>query len=174
MHGSWIVDGGRNALRVERRRESVAVAAFRQPNGILRPHRGATAGEARNGNDIAERARVSLRHAVARGDLVLKNFHFLDQDCSLHGVEPSRESEADIVVLVRALAVDANAAQCVRQLGIVGEYGTAVTVAAERLGRKKAGCGGEAERAETTTLVARAEALCGVIQNEQALGFGDR
>ena len=125
-------------------------------------------------HDIAEPARIALGDLVARGDLVLEDLQLLDQDRRLHGVEPPGQAEADIVVFVRALAVDANAAQRLGKLGIVGEDRAAVAEAAERLGREEAGRGGKAEGAEPAALVARAKTLRGVIEHEQALGFGDR
>ena len=76
--------------------------------------------------------------------------------------------------LSRALAVDADAAQGLRKFRVVGEDRAAVAEAAERLCREKAGRGGKAEGAEAAALVARAEALRGVVEHEQALGFGDR
>ncbi len=63
-----------------------------QPDGVLRPDRGASAGEARNGHDIAEAARVALGDLVARRDFVLEDLQFLDQDRRLHGVEPRRSA----------------------------------------------------------------------------------
>ncbi len=47
------------------------------------------------------------------------------------------QAEADVVVFVRALAVDADAAQRLGQFGIVGEDRAAVAEAAERLGRER-------------------------------------
>ena len=92
---------------------------------------------ARNGHDIAETARIALRDQIARGDLVLEDFQFLEQDRRLHGVEPAGEPEPDIVVFVRTLAVNADAAQRCGQFGIVGENRAAVAEAAERFGREK-------------------------------------
>ncbi len=127
-----------------------------------------------HGHDIAEPLRIALRDLVARGDLVLEDFQFFDQDRGLHGIEPPGQPETNIVVFVRALAVDADAAQRFGKFGIVGEDRPAVAEAAERLGREKAGRGDEAEGAETAALVAGAKRLRGVIEHEQALGFRDR
>ena len=174
MHRFRIIDRGRNALRLQRRREAVAIAALRQPDGVLRPHRGAAAGEPRDAHDIAEALRVALGDLVARGDLVLEDFQFLDQDRRLHGVEAAGQPEPHIVVFVRTLAVDADAAQRACEFGIVGEDRAAVAEAAERLGREEAGRGRKAERAETAALVARAKGLRRVVEHEQALGRRDR
>src|SRR5664279_5828768 len=73
MHRFHIVDRGRNALRLQRRRKTVAVASLWQPDSVLRPYRGAAAGQARNAYDIAEALRVAVGDLVARGDLVLED-----------------------------------------------------------------------------------------------------
>ena len=137
MHRFDVIDRGRNALRLQRRGELVAIDALGQADGILRPDRGAAGGEPRHGDDIAEGAGVALRDPVARGDLVLEYLELLDQDRRLHGVEPPGQPEADIVVFVRALPVDADAAQRFRELVIVGEDRPAIAEAAERLCREE-------------------------------------
>ena len=68
----------------------------------------------------------------------------------------------------------AHAAQCVRQFGIVGEDRSAVAVAAERLGGEETGRRREAEGTQPPPFVGRAETLRGIIQNEHALGRGNR
>src|ERR1700686_3612949 len=98
--------------------------------------------------------RIALRDLVARGDLILEDLQFLEQDRRLHGVEAPGQAETDVVVFVRSLAVNADAAQRCREFGIVGKNPPAVAEAAERLGREKAGRGGKARRAETAALVA--------------------
>ena len=67
----------------------------------------------------------------------------------------------------------ADAAQRLGKLGIVGEDRAAIAEAAERLGRKEAGRGRKPEGAELAALVARAKALRGVVEHEQAFGLGD-
>ena len=83
------------------------------------------------------------------------------------------QAEPDIVIFVRALPVDADAAQRFRKLGIVGEDRAAIAEAAKRFGREKAGRGCKAEGAEAAALIGRAECLCGVVEHEQALGLGN-
>src|ERR1700692_2492470 len=121
------------------------------------------AGDMRNGHDIAEAPRIALGDPVAHGDLVLEDFQFLQQDRGLDGVEPTGKAETNIVVLVGALAVDADAAQRLREPGIVGENRPTIAKAAERLGRKKTGRGNEAEGAETAALVAGAGCPRGIL-----------
>src|SRR5712692_1475405 len=174
MHRFRIIDRGWNALRLERRGETVAIAALWQPYRVLRPDRCAAAGEARNGHDIAETTRIALRDLVARFDLVFEDFQFLDQNRCLHGIEPPGQPETDIVVFVETLAVDADAAQRLGEFGIVGENRSAVAKAAKRFCREKTGRGGKAKAAETAALVAGAKCLCRVIEHEHALCLGDR
>ena len=60
-----------------------------------------------------------------------------------------------------------------RECVVVGEDRAAVAEAAERLCRKEAGGGCQAEGAEPAAFVAGAKALRGVIEHEQALGVSD-
>ena len=173
VHRLRIIDRGRHAVRFQRGGEPVAVAV-RQADGVLRPYRRIAGRDTGNGDDIAEIARIALGHRVARGDLVVEDLQLLDQDGRLHGVEPAGQAEADVVVLVRALPMHANAAQGVGEIGVIGEDGAAVAVAAERLRREEAGRGDDAEAAEPPAPVGGAEGLGRVVQNEQSLGLGHR
>src|SRR5207237_1067184 len=95
-------------------------------------------------------------------------------DRRLHGIEPSGQTETNIVIFVQALAMDANAAQPLGKFGVVGENGATIAKTSERLGRKKAGRSGKPKRTEAPSLVARPERLRSVVENEHALGPGDR
>ena len=106
MHRFRVVDRGRNALRFQRRGKTVAIGAFGQADGVLRPDRGAAGSKPRHGHGVAEAAGVAIGNRVAHGDLVLENFELLDQDRRLHGIEPRGQAETDVVVFVAALAVD--------------------------------------------------------------------
>src|SRR5438477_4781843 len=169
MHRFRIVDGGWNALRLESSGKAIAIGALRQPDGVLRPDRGATGRQARQGDDIAEAARVALGDLIARGDLVLEYFQLLDQDSRLHRIKAAGEPEPDIIVFVRSLAVNADAAQDCCEFGIVGEDRAAVAKTAERFCRKATGRGCKAKRSDAPALVAGAKTLCGVVKNKQAL-----
>src|SRR5207237_9611534 len=118
-------------------------------------------------HEVAEAARVALRHTVAGRDLVLENLQFLDQDRRLHGIEASGQAKAHIVVFVGALAVNADAAQRLGKFVVFGKDGAAVAAAAERLGGEEAGRGRKSQRADPAALVARAKTLRGVIEHEQ-------
>src|SRR5207244_11027712 len=118
--------------------------------------------------------RITLGGLIACGDLVVKNLQLLEQYRGLNGIEPCSEADADIVVFIGALPMHADAAQPLGERGIVGKDGAAVAIAAERLCGEEAGRGGAAEGAEAAALVAGAKALRGVIEHEQALGFGHR
>jgi len=129
-----------------------------QPDGVLRPDRRAPAGEARNGHDIAEPLRIALATLLRMAIFVLEDFSVSRSGPRLHGVEPPGQPETNIVVLVRALAVNADAAQRLREVGIVGENRSAVAKTAQRLGGKKARRGDKAEGAEAAAVVACADA----------------
>src|SRR5436305_7945517 len=166
MHRLRVVDRGRNTLRLQRGSKAIAIAALRQADGVLRPHRATTAGEPRYGDNVAEPLAVAFRHVVTGGDFILEDLQLFDQDRGLHGVEPAREPEPNVIVFVRALAMNPDAAQRIGELVVVGEDRPAIAEAPERLGGKKAGRGSKGRRAEPTALVAGAKGLRGVIEHE--------
>src|SRR5690606_9226758 len=111
---------------------------------------------------------------LARHDLLRKDLQLLDQDGGLYRVEPSVDADAHVVVLVRALAVNAQAADRTGERLVVGEHRAAVAVAAERLRRKEAGGRGRADRPDTAVLVDGAEALRRVREQPQAMLRAER
>src|SRR5205085_3484312 len=133
--------------------KTVAVDAARQPDSVLRPDRGAAGSGMRDGHDVAEAARITLRDRVTCGDLLLENLQFLEQDRRLHGVEPSRQPEPDVVIFVRTLTMDADAAQDFGKAGIIGKDRAAVAETAERFCGKETGGGSDTERAKAAALV---------------------
>src|SRR5581483_5179780 len=157
-----VLDRGRDAFGLEARGNLVAAAAG-DAQRVLRPDRGQAGRYLGHDRHVAEAFGVAARRAVARRDLVRKDLELLDQDRGLDGVEARGEPDADIVVFVAALAVDAQAEQRFGQGVVVGEDRTTVAVTAERLGGKEAGGGGVAEGAERTALMAGAEGLRGVV-----------
>ncbi len=88
-------------------------------------------------------------------------------------IEASGQAKAHIVVFVGALAVNADAAQRLGKLVVIGKDGATIAEAAERLGGEEAGRGRKAQRADPAALVARAKPLRGVIEHEQAFGLRD-
>ena len=81
----------------------------RQPDRVLRPHRGQAVRHRRHDRDVGEPFGVAAGHPVARVDLVGENLQLLDQHRGLHGVEPPGMTDANVVVFVGALAVHAQA-----------------------------------------------------------------
>ena len=173
MHRFRIIDHRRNALRPERCGETVAIGPLGQADGVLRPDRGASGSQPRHRHEVTETARIAFRNPIAGRDLVLENLQLLDQDRRLHRVEASCQTKAHIVVFVGALAVNANAAQRLGKLVIIGKDGATIAEAAERFCREEAGRGRKSQRADPAALVARAKTLRGVIEHEQALGLRD-
>ena len=66
--------------------------------------------------------------------------------------------------------MDANAAQRVGEIVIVGENRAAVAVAAQRLCGKETGRGGIGQRAQPAAMAGRAKSLRGVVQHKEAFG----
>jgi len=66
--------------------------------------------------------------------------------------------------------VNANAAQRLGKLAVIGKDGTGHRRSNRAALWEEARCGGKPERAELAALVARAKTLRGVIEHEQALG----
>ena len=166
MHRLRVIDRSGNTLRLQRGGKAIAIGALRQADGVLRPHRGTTAGEPRNTDNVAEPLAVAFRHFVTGGDFIVEDLQLFNQDRGLHRVEPPREPEPNVVVFVRALAVNPDAAQRVGELVVVGQDRPAIAEASERFGGKKAGRGSKSRRAEPTALVAGAKGLRGVIEHE--------
>src|SRR5262249_47259267 len=147
-----IIDPGGDALRLERGCEPVALTE-RNANGVLRPYRGRAMRHLGNLRHVGKALRIALRNALARDDLLGKNFQLLDQYGGLHRVEPPVESDAYRFVFVASFAMYAQAAERERKLVIVGEHRPAIAVAAERLCRKEARGGCWRQRANPVVLV---------------------
>ena len=145
------------------------------------PSEVAAAASVTSAGDLSVQADLPLRGTfgpgslslVAGRDLVLENLQLLDQDRRLHGVEASCQTKAHIVVFVGALAVNANAAQRLGKLVIIGKDGATIAEAAERFCREEAGRGRKSQRTDPAALVARTKTLGCVIEHEQALGLRD-
>ncbi len=167
-----IIDGGRHAFGLEAGRDLVAATAG-DADGVLRPHRGQAGRHRRDGDDIGELFGIVAGGAVARGDLVGENLELLDQDRGLDRIEAGRHADTDVVVFIAALPVHAQAQQRFGEFVVVGEHRAAVAVAAERLGREKAGGGGVTEGAERAAFIGATEALRGVVEHEQIGGLDD-
>src|SRR5882757_10420671 len=103
-----------------------------QADGVLRPNRGISARHVGGDDVVAESARITIGNLVARSNLVIEDLQLFDQHRRLNGVETAGHPKPDVVILVSALAVDANAAQRVGEIIIIGENRPAVAVAAQR------------------------------------------
>ena len=123
---------------------------------------------------IAKHFIVTLRHAVACGDLIREYLQLLDQDRSLHGVKTAIHADANIVVFIAALAMDTEGPHDGGQFIIIGENRPPIAIATKRLGREKAGGGRRAYGAKLAATIACAEALCRITQNPQILTCANR
>ncbi len=88
-------------------------------------------------------------------------------------VEPPGDADANGIVFVGALAMDAQALHLAGEFVVIGEHGTAVAVAAERLGREKTRRARRRQRAEPAAAIGGAESLRGIIEHEHAVLGGD-
>ena len=161
-----IIDVGRHALRLHRRHESVAPRR-RHADRVLRPHRCAIGHDMGDRRHVAEAGVVALRHLLARRNLLFEDRQLLDQDRRLQRVEARIHADADIVVFVVALAVEAQRADEIGRRVIVGDDRAAVAVAAERLGGKETRGGEIADRPGAPALVGRAIALRRIADQRQ-------
>src|SRR5206468_3540505 len=120
-----------------------------------------------------ERVGVAPRHALAQRDLLRKYFQLLDQNGSLDRVKPRVHPDAHILVFVAALPVYANRTQQFGQPILVGEGRTAISIAAERFGRKKAGARRIADCSGLATVQSRTKSLRRVDKQLQPLARDD-
>src|SRR5215212_9169577 len=108
-----IVDGGRDAARLEASGQPVT-ARGRDADRVLRPYRARALGQFGDAGNARELRIVARRDPVAARDLVAKDAQLLDENRRLQGIHASVEADADVVVFVGALAMDA---QAFHQLG---------------------------------------------------------
>jgi hypothetical protein len=102
---------------------------------------------------VTEGLAVTLRNAIPRGDFISEDLELLDQYRRLQRVEPGIEPDANIVVLVAALAVHTDTIERCGELVVIGEDRAAIAVAAERLGREEARRSRDAKRADAPPIV---------------------
>ena len=72
-----------------------------------------------------------------------------------------------------AHTVHANRSENSRKFIIIGKYGAAITIAAERFCRKEAGATDITQITATTIFVRRAETLCRIFNDGDFVGFTD-
>ena len=170
MQGPGVVHRGRNAAGGELLSERVSIRAT---NRVLRPGgRGAFA-QAWRRNHTAQQGIVARRSAAPGLDLVGKDFELGEKDRRLNRIETSIHPDPHIVVFVLALSMHAQGADDRGQFRIIGKDGSAVAVAAKRLGREEAGGGQFGERADLSAAPVRAEALRCVGDQPEPVRFCD-
>src|SRR5690242_13051251 len=135
MQWNRVIDCSGNAFGLERRSKRITAAA-RDPDRVLRPHRGVAGRNTWHANDVAKTLTVTFGNAVAGIDLVGEDFQFFNKDRRLDRIESRGETDADIVIFVASLPVYAQAPQGIGKAIVVGRHGAAIAVASERLGRE--------------------------------------
>ena len=141
-----VVHGRRNATRLQSCLHLVAIGNL---NRVLRPGR-LRAGDHAGYADLVRLLQclvVALRDRLALFDLVRKYLEFFEQDCRLDRVEARVHADADVLVFVAALPVNADGTQQFIKFVIVRERRAAVAIATKRFGGKKAGRSGIADSA---------------------------
>lgn len=143
-------------------------------HGVLRPGAHVVRFDVGRGVDAGflEQAVVVGGDLLAQLNLLGQDLELGQQDGGLQGVEAAIHAHADVVVAA-VLAVAGDLPDDLGELVVVGEDGTAVAVAAQRLAREEAGAGDGAEVARHAALVAGAEALRGVFDDRDAVFGGD-
>ncbi len=121
---------------------------------------------------VLEQTVVVGGNLLAELNLLGQDFELGQQDGSLQSVEAAIHAHADVVVAA-VLPVAGNLADDLGQCVVVGEERATVAVAAQRLAGEEAGAGDGAEVARHAALVARAEALCSVFDDRDAVLGGD-
>ena len=110
---------------------------------------------------------VAARHFLAQFDLFGEYLHLGQQHRRLQGIHAAVEADPHIGVLVSPLAVHTDRKKLVPHFPTVREDHAAVTVAAQRLGREKAGACDLSQRPRFFAFLTGAEALGSVFQHEQ-------
>src|ERR1700720_3602776 len=103
-----IIDRGRDALRLEGRRKTVAPAG-RQADRVLRPDRGRAFGQLRDLRHVGQMLAIAPRDPIAGRDLIGENLELLDQHGRLDRVETAVGADAHALVPTRSLAMHAQA-----------------------------------------------------------------
>ncbi len=156
MQRPRIVDHRRNTVGLQAIDHAVPVVDLDRVAG---PAGRDAIAQARDRHEAAEFLRISLSDARASTQLVVEDLELLDQHRGLHRVHAAVEADADIVVLVAALAMHAQRAP--------------VAVAPQRLGREERRRREVAERTHATIVELAAEALRGIREDPQAVTSGD-
>ncbi len=163
-----VVDGAGDASGLEGLAERFAV--FRA-DGVLGVDVGISGQRCRGLDTILQGLGVAGPDLLAEGDLLVAEIGKLRLDNrGLQGIAAAVGAE-QVVGLALLAAVVGDSADALGQGGIGGEDGPPVAIAAERLGRKKAGGGDMADGARLATVLLRAEALGRVLDEFQPMLF---
>ena len=103
----------------------------------------------------------------------LESLQFDLQDGGLQSVQPGIAPQTHVVVLFRAFAMNGQRTDQRGQLVVIRENRAAVAVAAQRLGREKAGDGRIAEAARHFAVQTAAKRLRAVFQKQQIVFLGN-
>ena len=173
VHRSGIIDHGGDTLLLEFCLEGIALLTAVEAKGILR-----SAGQEALGDDgclysiLQEFCIFGSDFVDGSKFIVGKGLEFDLKDCGLKGGEAGVHADANIVVFERVLAMDAvGVGQCCPFI-IVCEYGPAVTITAEGVGREERR---GADVAEATGFLAHylaTETLSAVFKDELVIEVG--
>src|SRR5206468_2253295 len=114
-----------------------------------------------------EHLRISLRRRLPGEDFLFEGVKLGQYDRALKRVHASGDTDPGVVIS-SGLTVDANLPHRLRKGIIVGEYRSAVAVAAERLAREKAGASDRRQLAALSSPVGRSEALRCILDDRYA------
>src|SRR5258706_5103242 len=134
---------------------------------VLRPHTAATWPHRQQACPRAagtDRLAIAIAELDASRDLPIQAGKLRQQDRALERIHAAADADARVQI-ARALPVDPNLTTGLCERGIVGEDGSAITVAAERLAGKEAGATHGRQRATAPAVVAGAKALGGILDD---------
>ena len=173
VKGLRVVDEGGDAGLLHRGDDVVALLLGLRDEHELREGAHGVLGDLR-GLDLAlEGLPVAGGDFLTLGHLAVEQVHLREKDRRLDRVEARVHSDADVVVLAGALAVDLQGGEEAGDLVIVGVDGSAVAVAAERLRGEEARAGDVAERTAAGALIDRSGTLRGVLDQQEVVVGAD-
>src|SRR6266436_8262081 len=119
---------------------------------VLGPSRDSTGNDFRRVNNNSEKIVIESGDLLPCLYLVLENPQLLQKDGRLYRVEPSVDTDPDIVIFVASLTVHAERAHDGREVVIIGQHGAAIAITTEWLRREKARRGRLTEPADPSSV----------------------
>lgn len=170
MLGRWIVDHAGDVLLFQMGNDLIPGFRILRQYRVLGPGGNATVRHKGRLQLSDKRIVIPTHHSLTLIDLIVaQGLQLGQQHGCLNGIQTGVHAHPDVVVLAAGpLAVDAEGADQVRHAVIVCKDGTAVTIAAQGLGREEGGGGDMAEGAGLFPVVGGAEALGRVLDEEEA------